>query len=169
MAAINMMTRTKTFYYFAYGSNLKLSEIQRSCPTAERKWKAKLPDYALVFPRESTKRKCGVASIEARVGHDVWGGVYAIAELERESLEAREGFKRKRAVSANSYVLASLTVLENGHATRPQEVVTFIANPQANPPLPSIDYKNLIIDGAREWKLDGEYISDLELIETSNS
>src|SRR5258708_580828 len=117
------MNATKTFYYFGYGSNLKLSEIHRSCPTAKRRCLTVLPDHALVFPRKSIGRDCGVASIEPRVGGEVWGGVYEISELEREGLETREGFKRNRPMSANAYVPSTLTVFEDGDLDKPLEVL----------------------------------------------
>src|SRR5512141_692773 len=110
----NAINAAKTFYYLAYGSNLKLSEIHRSCPTAKRRCVTVLPDHALVFPRKSTGRKCGVASIESRVGSEVWGGVYEISKVERKGLEAREGFKRSRPLSANSYVPITFRVFESG-------------------------------------------------------
>lgn len=161
------MIETRTFFYFAYGSNLMLAEIRRSCPTAERKCRVKLPGYALVFPRRSTGRDCGVASIEVSAGSNVWGGVYQISELERASLESREGFRRNRPLPANSYVPANVAVFEDGDLAKRLEVLTFVANPQANPPLPSNEYKNLIIAGAREWNLDAGYLAGLEQIETS--
>jgi hypothetical protein len=163
------MNAPKTFYYFAYGSNLKLSEIRRSCPTAERKHRVKLQGYALVFPRKSIGRQCGVASVEARAGSDVWGGVYEISELERGGLESREGFKRNRPLSANSYVLENLTVFVDGDLARPLEVITFIGIPQPNPPLPNIEYKEAIVAGAREWNLDAKYVAQLEQIQTTQS
>jgi hypothetical protein len=55
----------------------------------------------------------------------------------------------------------------DGDLTKPIEVVTFVANPKANPPLPNIEYKALIIAGAREWNLDANYIAQLGQIETS--
>jgi cation transport regulator ChaC len=152
---------TNTFYYFAYGSNLMLAEIRRSCPSAARKCAVRLPDFALTFPRKSINRNCGVASIEARLGGEVWGGIYEIPELERERLESREGFKPNRPPSLNSYVPKDVIVFEDGDLAKPLNVITFIANPQANPPLPSNDYKNLIIAGAREWNLNAEYITRL--------
>jgi len=161
------MNAPKTFYYFAYGSNLKLSEIRRSCPSAQRKCRVRLPDHALVFPRKSIGRLCGVSSIVARVDCEVWGGVYAISEMERQSLESREGFKPNRARAANSYVPATLTVFEDGDSAKPMVVMTFIANDQPNPPLPNAEYKELIIAGAREWNLSAEYIARLEQIVTS--
>jgi len=159
---------TNTFYYFAYGSNLVLAEIRRSCPSAARKCVVKLPGFVLTFPRKSINRKCSVASIEAHQGGEVWGGVYEISDLERETLGRREGFRPNRDVSSNSYIQANVTVLVDGDLAEPLNVITFIANPQAHPPLPSNDYKNLIIAGAREWNLSAEYIARLEQIETVN-
>jgi 5-oxoprolinase (ATP-hydrolysing) len=161
------MNTPKTFYYFAYGSNLKLSEIRRTCTSAERKLRVKLPDYTLVFPRKSEGRQCGVASIQASAGGEVWGGVYEISELEKRRLESREGYNPVRALAANSYVLTNVTVFADGDLAKPVEVMTFIANKQSNPPLPSEEYKRLIIDGAREWNLDSIYTANLELIVTN--
>lgn len=160
---------TNTFYYLAYGSNLLLVEIRRSCPRATRKCVVKLPDYALTFPRKSINRNCGVASIEARRGNDVWGGVYEIPESERQELEKREGFRSNRPSSSNSYAPQDVIVFVDGDLAKPLNAITFVANPQANPPLPSNDYKNLIIAGAREWNLRAEYIAQLEQIKTSRS
>jgi cation transport regulator ChaC len=160
---------TNTFYYFAYGSNLLPAEIRRSCPSALRKCVAKLPDFALIFPRKSVNRNCGVASIEARQGSAVWGGVYEIPEGERHELERREGFRPNRPSSSNSYAPQDAIVFVDGDLAKPLNVITFVATSQANPPLPSNDYKNLIIAGAREWNLSAEYIAQLEQIETSRA
>jgi hypothetical protein len=156
------------FKYFAYGSNLMLTEIRRSCPSAERKCVVRLPGFALTFPRKSINRNCGVASIEARQGCEVWGGVYEILASERLELEKREGFRPNRSLSSNSYLPEDLIVFVDGDSANPLNVITFVANPQANSPLPSNDYKNLIIAGAREWNLSAEYIARLEQIETTN-
>jgi AIG2-like family len=166
-AKLSQMTKQKTFFYFAYGSNLKLSEIRQSCPTAERKYPARLPDYAIVFPRKSIGRQCGVASIEARAGSEVWGGVYEIPELEKGRLESREGFRPNRALAANSYVPENLTVFVDGDPAKPIDVMTFTANPQSNPPLPNTEYKELIVAGAHEWNLEANYISQIKQIITS--
>jgi cation transport regulator ChaC len=158
---------SNTFCYFAYGSNLMLAEIRRSCPSAVRKCVVKLPDFALTFPRKSINRNCGVASIEARQGSVVWGGVYEIPTSERQELEKREGFRRNRPGSSNSYAPQGAIVFVDGNFAKPLNVITFVANPQANPPLPSDEYKNLIIAGAREWNLSAEYIARLVQIESA--
>lgn len=155
-----------TFLYFAYGSNLKLSEIRRTCSTAERKCRAKLLDHRLVFPRKSVARNCGVASVDPSAGDCVWGGAYCIPETERSKLEEREGYKRNRGRDKNSYVPQDVTVLNDGDLAKPLGVLTFIANAQPNPPLPSAEYKGLIIDGAKEWALDADYVARLKKIAT---
>lgn len=153
-----------SFLYFAYGSNLKLAEIQRTCPSAMREYRAKLLDYRLVFPRKSIGRNCGVASVEPASGDSVWGGVYCIPETERSKLEEREGYKRDRSRDKNSYVPQNVTVLRDGDPAKSLVVLTFIANAQPNPPLPNAVYKGLIIDGAKEWALNADYVARLEKI-----
>jgi gamma-glutamylcyclotransferase len=155
------MSPTDPFLYFAYGSNLKLSEIQRTCPSAERVCRAWLPGHRLTFPRKSTGRGCGVASIEPTEDGEVWGGVYRIAEQERAALESREGFKSNRPVAENAYVRENVTVFEDGDSACPLEVLTFIANPQPDPSKPSEEYLQLIFDGGREWGVDGDYLAAL--------
>ena len=161
------MNAATTFLYFAYGSNLKRSEILCTCSTAERQFPALLPNYHLTFPRESIRRSCGVASIEPSRSREVWGGVYTISESDQAGLEEREGFQPNRPLSANSYFWKKLTVFENGDLSRPREVMTFLANRQPNPPLPSREYLGIIIAGAEEWNLDAQYIAWLKEIRTS--
>lgn len=95
--------------------------------------------------------------------------MYEIPEGERQELERREGFRSNRPSSSNSYAPRDVVVFVDGDLAKPLKVITFLANPQANPPLPSDDYKNLIIAGAREWNLSAEYIARLEQIETSRA
>jgi hypothetical protein len=40
----------------------------------------------------------------------------------------------------------------------PLSVAIYFATRQSNPPLPGTEYKNLILNGARYWKLPEEYI-----------
>lgn len=161
------MPQPDTFLYFAYGSNLKLEEIRRTCPSAEPVCRALLPGHHLTFPRGSIGRGCGVAGVESADGHIVWGGVYRIAEQCRTELERREGFKSERPASENSYVANAVTVFDDGDLSRPIEVLTFAATRQPNPPKPSAEYVQLILDGAKEWKLGDDYLAELERIETT--
>ena len=157
------------FYYFAYGSNLKLSEMQRTCPSATRVFRAMLPAHRLVFPRFSRGRNCGVASVEEPAVGAVWGGIYSIQENELSALQAREGYLPGRPLPANSYCPQHVVILEEGRVEKPHRVLTFVANRQPNPPAPSLNYKNLIVSGAQEWKLPSSYLECLKEIQALNS
>ena len=44
---------------------------------------------------------------------------------------------------------------------------TYFADPQPNPPLPNQAYKDLILSGARHWRLPDDYVAELEAVEVS--
>lgn len=155
---------TGHFHYFAYGSNLKLSEITRTCPSAIRVAVARLPNHRLLFPRFSTSRGGGVASIEPSAGEFVWGAVYQIEEAEKPALNAREGYKAGRA--GNAYEALEIAVEWGGIPTDLRRLLTYKANSQPGIHLPTSEYLRLIIDGARECGFRDDYIKNLEKIET---
>jgi len=156
----------ESFLYFAYGSNLKKSEIKGTCLLAEPLAKALLPNHRLVFPRKSKNRGCGVASVQSCPGKGVWGCVYRIPESERANLYQREGCLEARDVSRNAYNAQMVEVLLDGDSEQPESALTFQANPQPNPPLPSDEYVGTIVAGACEWGIDANYISNLMKTET---
>lgn len=79
--------------YFAYGSNLDVTQMRRRCPSAETLGVGILRDYRLAFSRFSRTRGCGVADIVACDGEAVWGLVYDISEDDLTgSLDRYEGY-----------------------------------------------------------------------------
>ena len=82
-------------------------------------------------------------------GSEVWGVVYEIALTEMDALDRGEGFRPNRPPEQNSYRrLSHQMVLIDGDPQRELVVELYQANPQANPPLPSKKYLQLLIDGA---------------------
>jgi gamma-glutamylcyclotransferase (GGCT)/AIG2-like uncharacterized protein YtfP len=149
--------------YFAYGSNMLASQMNKRCPSARFVCVAVLADHALVFPRKSKRWGCGVASIEP--GDDkVWGVVYQIDELDIGRLDKCEGFSPGRV--GNSYVREERRVLRHGQKDDPLTVWTYIGAPQAGPPKPNACYLKRIIGGAKHWRLPEDYVRKLEAIET---
>ncbi|MHB0914866.1 MAG: gamma-glutamylcyclotransferase family protein [Thermoleophilia bacterium] len=79
--------------YFAYGSNLDITQMQSRCPGAEPLGIARLDGYRLAFSRFSRTRGCGVADIVIQEGKEVWGLVYRLAESDLSgSLDRHEGY-----------------------------------------------------------------------------
>jgi gamma-glutamylcyclotransferase (GGCT)/AIG2-like uncharacterized protein YtfP len=151
--------------YFAYGSNLGWAQMRKRCPSAKFVCVAKLPDHRLAFTRHSGNRGCGVADAVPDSSHEVWGVVYEISDMEVGALDRTEGFSPGRA--KNAYMREERHVLVDGEDAKPMAVRLYFAQREANPPLPTAEYKRLIVEGAKFWRLPAGYVGELEEIETS--
>jgi gamma-glutamylcyclotransferase len=149
---------------FAYGSNMDCSQMRERCPSASFFCVAKLNGYRLAFSRRSVKRGCGVADVlrsDDAQAH-VWGVVYAITSPEDiERLDRLEG------VHSGAYVRKDSETVYPRDTKQPLTVSIYVANAEPSPPLPSTEYKNLILGGATFWKLPEDYIASLEQIKTA--
>jgi gamma-glutamylcyclotransferase (GGCT)/AIG2-like uncharacterized protein YtfP len=155
--------RRKPVLYFAYGSNMDWTQVRARCPSATFVGVARLADHRLAFTRKSVTRQYGVADVVPEEGRSVWGVVYLVPELEVGSLDKSEGYRPGRGKS--SYWRRECMVFLDGHEDRPVTAQTYFAEEQPNPPLPNQEYKDLILSGARFWRLPADYIAELEAIE----
>ena len=77
--------------YFAYGSNLSWSQIQRRCPTAQPIEQAWLNNHRLAFRGTSGNWSGGVATVERSRGSRVPGVVYNLSDADLAQLDRCEG------------------------------------------------------------------------------
>ena len=152
--------------YFAYGSNLDWTQMKRRCPSAKFVCRAKLPAHRLAFTLKSGTRDCGVADVLPDQTKVAWGVVYELPDSELKNLDKKEGFKPGRPNEQNEYTREDHYVWREGDAKQLLLVALYRGHPQLDPPLPSDDYKERIVAGARHWNLPAEYIRELESIET---
>ncbi len=153
--------------YFAYGSNMNWNQIRSRCPSAQFTFVARAEGYVLAFTRFSQNRKCGVADIVASSGNDAWGVVFDIPNDEIDQLDKSEGYRPERARELNAYERSQLEVTCQEDANSPIAVWTYFVVSKSNLPLkPAVEYKALIIDGARHWGFPAAYIERLERIGT---
>ena len=151
--------------YFAYGSNLDYPQMENRCPSAQFVGIALLKDYDFDFTRKSKNRGCGVMDIVKADGEQVWGVVYQIDELDIEKLDQSEGYAPGRA--KNAYQRIECIVYEDGDMDRPITAMTYeVVAKAATTILRNQEYKALIVNGARYWRLPDDYINRLRLIET---
>jgi len=141
--------------YFAYGSNLNISQMRKRCPSVKFVSKAKKLNYKLCFPIISRKRgNKGVASIKKSKGNIVEGVLYCINTMDLIQLDKLEAngdrYERKR-------VYISL----NNNIKKFSWTYIAISDHKENHP-PSATYINLILEGAVEHKLSKNYILDLK-------
>jgi gamma-glutamylcyclotransferase (GGCT)/AIG2-like uncharacterized protein YtfP len=78
--------------YFAYGSNLDESQLQRRCPGATLVTVGSLPDFRLEFTVRSAGWNAGVADVVESPGDRVWGLVFDLMDQDLESLDRFEGY-----------------------------------------------------------------------------
>ena len=144
-------------HYFAYGSNMDWRQMKRRCPSSEFCFVARLPNYRFAIARHSQLRKCGTANIFAENGSEVWGIVYDVNEQDLQTLDGFEdGYRRER-----------IFVFASGDGRHPQEAIVYIAEKEGNAPLPTREYKRLIVEGATYWELPPIYLAMLEKIATT--
>ena len=143
------------------------AQMKERCPLATFVCRAKLPSHRLAFTLTSLERRCGVADVLHDEAKDVWGVVYELPGNELKDLDKDESFRPGRPDNQNEYTREKHYVWAEGDAKRPLLVSLYRGHPQLDPPLPSDDYKRLIIEGARGWKLPAAYIRELESIQTA--
>jgi hypothetical protein len=98
---------------------------------------------------------------------DVWGVVYELPETELKDLDKDESFRPGRPDDQNQYTRENHYVWREGDAKRALLVALYRGHPELDPPLPSHEYKRLIVEGAKHWKLPAEYIRELECIQAT--
>jgi len=144
-------------FYFAYGSNMNWPQMQRRCPTSRFARIARLPGYGFGIARHSRLRDCGTANIFIDPGSEVWGIVYDVTENDLMTMDGFEdGYSRAKVFVHNINIKPS-----------PLEVIVYIAPKETVVPLPNAEYKRLLLEGARYWKLPAEYSFMLEQIEAA--
>ena len=77
-----------TVYYFAYGSNINLEQMEQRCPDAKVVGPATLKDYELQF------RGRGFATVAPKKGSTVHGLLWEITSVCERALDRYEGYPK---------------------------------------------------------------------------
>ena len=144
-------------YYFAYGSNMNWQQMQRRCPSSQVICVARLPDYRFGITRHSRLRDCGTANIYPARGEEIWGIIYEVSDAELTVLDSFEdGYRRE---------ILSFYPIEEGK--QPLDALVYVADIEQNVPRPNAEYRRLILEGAKHWKLPESYVALLEVIQVA--
>lgn len=142
-------------YYFAYGSNLHWPQMQRRCPSSKFVTIAKLPGHEFGITRHSRLRDCGTANVYPVAGKEVWGAVYDVSDADLAVMDSYE----------DGYHRDFLSVYPPDRENNPLRVLIYLAAIESNVPLPNPEYKRLILEGARHWRMPNAYLAMLERIQ----
>lgn len=138
-------------FYFAYGSNLDASQMERRCPGAQARGKAFLPLHTLAFNHPSSTWGGGSADVVSDdLGRGVWGFVYEMTVADWVRLDDAEG---------SAYRRVRATVWEAGLEDCPLEVQLYrVVNP-TGPHLPARAYLDKVVRGAQMRGLPAPWVS----------
>jgi gamma-glutamylcyclotransferase (GGCT)/AIG2-like uncharacterized protein YtfP len=146
-------------YYFAYGSNLDLLQMQLRCPGAQFVSTARLDGYRLCFPRKSFVRDCAIVSIEPSPSEEVWGALYELDGTDIARLDEREGYDKRRDRQLNHF--NRITVRVEGADERAVLAEVYVAVPSADPGVPTPQYVGYLIASAAECGLPKSHLEKL--------
>jgi gamma-glutamylcyclotransferase (GGCT)/AIG2-like uncharacterized protein YtfP len=146
-------------YYFAYGSNLDLLQMQLRCPEAQFVSTAKLDGYRICFTRKSFVRDCAVISIEPSMSEAVWGALYELDGTDIARLDEREGYDKRRDRTLNHY--NRITVRVEVADDHPVVAEVYVAVPTADPGPPSPHYIGYLVAAAAECGLPKSHLVKL--------
>lgn len=141
-------------WYFAYGSNLSLSQKKKRTGVIRKARVARLPDYRLAFNKRGRDPNETYANLVSEKGAVTWGVIYRCSSAAIRDLDWWEGEGRhyeRRTVQVRDKVGAVV------------EAVTYFACPECvcGERPPSRTYLNRIIQGAKEHGLPPGYIQEI--------
>lgn len=140
-------------WYFAYGSNMSVDRKEERTGTIREAIRCRLKGYRLAYNKKASK--AGVyANIMPDEKCEVWGVAYLCDEAAMRKLDGYEG------VSGGHYVRAKVVVEA---ADRQLECDTYIAGSMhiCEEGVPSKEYLNHILTGARDHDLPVWYLEDI--------
>ena len=127
--------------YFAYGSNLNITQLQNRCPSARFQLIATMHGYTLEFRGRAKDAKATICIAEHGV---VMGAVYDLSTADVKALDMHEG------VAGGSYKKMNITVIDyNGH---PVQAFTYVMARRGKG-TPSQEYYRTIEEGYRDCGL----------------
>jgi gamma-glutamylcyclotransferase (GGCT)/AIG2-like uncharacterized protein YtfP len=147
-------------FYFAYGSNLRSSQMLRLCPGHEFLAVARLDNHRLAFTLPDTEWRGGVADVIPSSGDAVWGALYRLREKDFPPLDAYEGYDPAGPVEANDYVRRIVTVTVGDEPRGTRAWCYFVHVPRGHV-TPSGIYRAALIEGAVERGLPSHYLDSM--------
>jgi hypothetical protein len=142
--------------YFAYGSNMNLSQISSRCSRPVAIAVACLKDHRLVFCGHSDIWDGGIETVEPAPGEEVWGVLFSLSNMNWERLDL---WQDARMDGGGMYFHIPMVVADTqGHE---HYVRLYKKDIQKEPTKPSREYLDFIVQGAVQNGLPRSYTDAL--------
>ncbi|MFA5345763.1 MAG: gamma-glutamylcyclotransferase family protein [Candidatus Omnitrophota bacterium] len=138
-------------YYFAYGSNMKHTQMRERCPDSRFIKAVCLNNAEFVYDGQSkTWGNKAVANIVAADGQTVWGGLFEVTNGDLDELDRHEGFPK-------SYGKKIVKVHDAEGKVHDAWVYFRIGEAKGDP---SEEYRKAVLKGANDCMLPKDYIAN---------
>ena len=151
-----MWRRAMTFFYFAYGSNMLTERLKARCPGATAAGRA-FADGAVIEFNKRSKDKSGKATLRNKAGGRTAGVLFEIPKAELSSLDRCEGCGR----GYDRYDKFPVRLVDDNEII---PAVTYLASCTDSSLNPYDWYLALVIAGAHEHGLGGDYLASLQCV-----
>jgi len=148
-------------HYFAYGSNMNLTQIRQRCSSPKVVGIARLPGYRIGFHGESGIWDGGQETVVPDQEAEVWGVLYELTFSDCEQLDM---YQDVRFDGTGPYFHYPVDVIDLDQ--QPIDTMIYKKAILGKPELPSTEYLNFIVQGAKEQGLPETYITYLQNMQT---
>ncbi|KAK9712665.1 hypothetical protein QE152_g24776 [Popillia japonica] len=157
---------SKTFSYFAYGSNLLAKRLRLNNPSAVRNGIGKLEDYEIDFASFSPRWRGAIATITPKEGRVVWGSIWELDIEHLKTLDDQEGVHRGLYFGTDVDVVTEDGSRKRCRIYKLAHKARFVKNIEELPEerRPSPAYLKVILLGAKESNLPENYVEFLRRI-----
>jgi hypothetical protein len=142
--------------YFAYGSNMNPEQIGARCHEPRVLGLARLSNHKLAFFGNSKRWDGAEETIVQAPGSELWGVIY---KLNFSNAEQLDSWQDVRLDGTGPYFHFPTEVIDSDGM--PHSVLLYKRNQLGEPQLPSREYLDFILAGARARGLPGSYIDGL--------
>jgi gamma-glutamylcyclotransferase len=154
-----METTSQTRLYFAYGIILNLEKMNQKCTKPRVLGIAKLANHKIGFYEHSVIWDGAVETVVPDAQSDVWGVLY---QLEPYAWDQLDNCEDVRLDGTGEYFHYPVEVFDEHNEVR--EASMYKKARLGEPKLPSTEYLNIIIQGAKDQRLPESYIAMLQNI-----
>lgn len=143
--------------YFAYGSNMNLSQMKERCPHSEKFDIGFMKDAEVCFPSFYEPWNSGMAGYQSSPGNDMWGVLFYLDQRDLEVMREYEDYIPGQDPSLNNYNEVFVDIVVGEQMVRCMTYESVVTGKYK----PSLKYLQGIITGAINNDLPEEYIEKL--------
>lgn len=144
-------------YYFAFGSNMNLTQMSERCPHTKKIAIGYMEDVEVCFPSFYEPWNSGMAGFKSAPGNKMWGVIFDLDPRDLEVMRDYEDYVPGRDPKENNYNEIYVDIIVDN---KPLRCMTYESIVTGNY-RPSLRYLQGIIQGAQQNDLPEEYIEKL--------